>query len=134
MPKPLLTDRQKMVIQYRKDGLTQQEIADLLQTTRSNISLIEKSANENIRLAKEALAYVYSQNSTLIYTIAAGGELTREAYSIYKSARRLSIKVQYDTGALINRIMLAVPEKLAGTTVKEDINIYLNSTGIIYVY
>ncbi|WP_143702760.1 Tfx family DNA-binding protein [Methanocorpusculum labreanum] len=134
MPKPLLTDRQKMVIQYRKDGLTQQEIADLLQTTRSNISLIEKSANENIRLAKEALAYVYSQNSTLICTLAAGSELTREAYSIYKSARQLNIKVQYDTGALINRIMLAVPEKLAGTTVKEDINIYLNSTGIIYVY
>lgn len=134
MPKPLLTDRQKMVIQYRKDGLTQQEIADLLQTTRSNISLIQKSANENIRLAKEALAYVYSQNSTLVCTLSAGSELTREAYTIYKSARQLNIKVQYDTSALINRIMLAVPEKLAGTAVKEDINIYLNPTGIIYVY
>jgi len=123
-----------MVIQYRKDGLTQQDIANLLQTTRSNISLIEKSANDNIRLAKEALAYIYSQNSTLVCTLPAGSELTREAYSIYKSARELNIKVQYDTGALMNRIILAVPEKLTGTMVKEDINLYLNPTGIIYVY
>lgn len=134
MPGPLLTDRQKMVIQSRKDGMTQQGVADELKTTRSNISLIEKSANDNIRLAKEALEYVYSLEATLVCTLSAGSQLTQEVFLIYKAARQLSIKVQYDTGALMNRVLTAVPEKINDGTIREDINVYLNLTGIIYIY
>jgi hypothetical protein len=134
MPGPLLTDRQKMVIQFRKEGMTQQEIADELKTTRSNISLIEKSANDNIRLAKEALDYIYSLEATLVCTLAAGSELTQEIFLIYKAARQTGIKVQYDTGALMSRIMTAVPEKISDGTIREDISVYLNLTGIIYIY
>jgi transcriptional regulator len=53
---------------------------------------------------------------------------------IYKAARQINIKVQYDTGALMNRVINAVPEKIADGIIKEDINVYLNSTGIIYIY
>lgn len=134
MPGPLLTDRQKMVIQFRKEGMTQQEIADELKTTRSNISLIEKSANDNIRLAKEALDYIYSLEATLVCTLSAGSELTQEIFLIYKAARQTGIKVQYDTGALLSRILTAVPEKISDGTIREDINVYLNLTGIIYIY
>ncbi len=80
MPGPLLTDRQKMVIQFRKEGMTQQEIDDELKTTRSNISLIEKPANYNIRLAKEALDYIYSLEATLVCTLSAESELTKEIF------------------------------------------------------
>lgn len=134
MPGPLLTDRQKMVIQSRKDGMTQQGVADELKTTRSNISLIEKSANDNIRLAKEALEYVYSLEATLVCTLSAGSLLTQEVFLIYKATRQLNIKVQYDTGALMNRVLTAVPEKINDGTIREDINVYLNLTGIIYIY
>jgi len=123
-----------MVIQFRKEGMTQQEIADELKTTRSNISLIEKSANDNIRLAKEALDYIYSLEATLVCTLAAGSELTQEIFLIYKAARQTGIKVQYDTGALMSRIMTAVPEKISDGTIREDISVYLNLTGIIYIY
>ncbi|HKM42356.1 MAG TPA: transcriptional regulator, partial [Methanocorpusculum sp.] len=105
-----------------------------LQTTRSNISLIEKSANDNIRLAKEALEYIYSLEATLVCTLSAGSELTREVFLVYKAARQINIKVQYDTGALMNRVITAVPEKIADGIIKEDINVYLNPSGIIYVY
>ncbi len=134
MPGLLLTDRQKMVIQFRKEGMTQQEIADELKTTRSNISLIEKAAKDNIRLAKEALDYIYSLEATLVCTLSAGSELTQEIFLIYKAARQTGIKVQYDTGALLSRILTAVPEKISDGTIREDINVYLNLTGIIYIY
>ncbi len=134
MPGLLLTDRQKMVIQFRKEGMTQQEIADELKTTRSNISLIEKAANDNVRLAKEALDYIYSLEATLVCTLSAGSELTQEIFLIYKAARQTGIKVQYDTGALLSRILTAVPEKISDGTIREDINVYLNLTGIIYIY
>ena len=134
MPGPLLTDRQKLVIQSRKKGMTQQEIADELQTTRSNISLIEKSATDNVRLAKEALEYIYSLEATLVCTLSAGSQLTQEVFLIYKAAHQLNIKVQYDTGAMMNRVLTAIPEKITDSTIKEDINVYLNLTGIIYIY
>lgn len=129
----LLTDRQKIVLQYRREGKTQQEIADILQTSRSNVSTIEKAANENLRMAKEALAFMYSLEATLLCTLDAGGDLNHEAFLIYKAAQQLEIKVQYTAGALINRITSAVPEKLHGTIIREDINIYLNENGILYV-
>lgn len=129
----LLTDRQKIVLQYRRDGKTQQEIADILQTSRSNISTIEKAAHENIRMAKEALAFMYSLEATLLCTLDAGGDLNQDAFLIYKAAQQFEIKVQYTAGALINRITSSVPEKLHGTHIREDIRVYLNETGIIYI-
>lgn len=129
----LLTDRQKLVLQYRRAGKTQQEIADILQTSRSNISTIEKAAHENIRMAKEALEYLYMLEATLVCTLDAGGDVTRDAFLIYDTAKQFEIKVQYTTGALINRITNAVPEKLNGTKIVADINVYLNKTGILYI-
>jgi len=130
----LLTDRQKLILQYRRAGKTQQEIADILQTSRSNVSTIEKAAHENIRMAKETLEYLYMLDATLVCTLDAGGDITRDAFLIYDAAKQFEIKVQYTTSALINRIVSAVPEKLNGTHIREDINVYLNKTGILYVY
>jgi len=134
VPAPsLLTDRQKIVLQYRRDGKTQKEIADILQTSRSSVSIIEKAAHDNIRMAKEALAFIYSLDATLLCTLDAGGDLNHEAFLIYKAAKQFEIKVQYTAGALINRITSSVPEKLHGTIIREDINVYLNENGILYV-
>ena len=130
----LLTDRQKIVLQYRKVGFTQQEIADELHTTRSNISLIEKSANENITLAREALEFVYSLEAKLVCTLSAGADITSEIFLIFKAAQPLGIKVQFTTGALISYVTMSSPDKLNGTQIKEDINVYLNDSGILYVY
>ena len=49
----LLTDRQMEVLRYRKQGLTQQQIADIISTSKANVCTIEKSAMENIKRAKE---------------------------------------------------------------------------------
>ena len=70
----------------------------------------------------------------LVCTVPAGDQRAQEVFLIYKAARQINIKVQYDTGALMNRVMTAVPEKIADGTIREDINIYLNLTGIIYIY
>ena len=48
----LLTDRQMEVLRYRKQGLTQQQIADIISTSKANVCTIEKSAMENIRRGK----------------------------------------------------------------------------------
>ncbi len=85
-------------------------------------------------MAKEALAFVYSLEATLLCTLDAGGDLNHDAFLIYTAAQQLGIKVQYTSGALLNRIMFSVPEKLNGTIIREDIQVYLNEIGILYIY
>ena len=47
MKQGLLTDRQKEVLRYRKQGLTQQQIAEIIHTSKANVCTIEKAALEN---------------------------------------------------------------------------------------
>jgi Tfx family DNA-binding protein len=53
--KSFLTKRQVMVLRLRQSGLTQDEIARRIKTTRANVSLIEKRARENIDRSRETL-------------------------------------------------------------------------------
>jgi transcriptional regulator with XRE-family HTH domain len=53
--KSFLTKRQLAVLRLRQAGLTQEEIARRIKTTRANISLIEKRARENVERSKETI-------------------------------------------------------------------------------
>ncbi|HJJ90250.1 MAG TPA: Tfx family DNA-binding protein [Methanocorpusculum sp.] len=132
MKDTLLTDRQKEVIRYRKQGMTQQQIADRLGTSKANICTIEKSANENIRRAKETLEYLYTLDATDLCILSAGTDLMEAPYIIYQAAAPLNIKIRYDSISLINRISSYMPEKIKGRHVKEDIHVYLNIDGDLY--
>ena len=95
---------------------------------------IEKSANDNIALAKEALEFVYSLEAKLVCTLSKGTDLKNEIFLIYKAAQPLGIKIQFTAGSLLNYVATCCPEKLYEDMIKEDIHVYLNNTGIIYVY
>ncbi len=71
----ILTERQKTVLQCRKMGMTQQQISEMLQTNKSNISLIEKSALKNVRMAKDVLEFVYSMDAIHICVLKRGTDI-----------------------------------------------------------
>ena len=54
----LLTDMQKLILQYRKDGLTQQQIADIIGTSKANVCRHERSARENIIRAERCIDWI----------------------------------------------------------------------------
>jgi len=132
MKDSLLTDRQKEVLRYRKQGLTQQQIADLIKTSKANVCTIEKSAMENIRRAKETLEFLYTLDATHLCTIPGGTDLLEVASLIYHEAEKLGIKVRYDTIALINKIRDAAPERFKARFVKENIDVYITKEGDLY--
>lgn len=129
----ILTERQKTVLQCRKMGMTQQQISEMLQTNKSNISLIEKSALKNVRMAKDVLEFVYSMDAIHICVLKRGTDINHAPQTLYEAVQPLGIKIQYDIGALVTQIRIAVPEKLRDVTVRSDIHIYLNETGILYI-
>jgi len=132
MKDTLLTSRQMEVLRYRKSGMTQQEIADKLHTSKANICTIEKSARENIQRAKETLEFYYTLDATSLCTLAAGTDLMGTSKIIYAAATAKNIKIKYDTLALINRISTSVPEKIKSRLLKDEISVYITDDGDLY--
>jgi Tfx family DNA-binding protein len=132
MKQGLLTERQKEVMRYRKQGLTQQQIADLIHTSKANVCTIEKAALENIRKARETLDFLYTLDATHLCTIRAGTDLFDVAKLIYAEAEKLGIKVSYDTISLINRLRESNPEWFKARFVREDVEVYINKDGELY--
>jgi Tfx family DNA-binding protein len=128
----LLTDRQMEVLRYRKQGLTQQQIADIISTSKANVCTIEKSAMENIRRAKETLEFLYTLDSTHLCTIESGTDLFDVPAFIFSEAEKLNIKVKYDTISLINHLRESRPKSYQGRSLSENIEIYITNDGDIY--
>jgi Tfx family DNA-binding protein len=128
----LLTDRQMEVLRYRKQGLTQQQIADIISTSKANVCTIEKSAMENIRRAKETLEFLYTLDATHLCTIPSGTDLFDVPAIIFGEAEKISIKVKYDTISLINRIREARPQCCKARCMCEDILVYITDQGELY--
>jgi len=132
MKNTLLTDRQKEVIRLRRQGLTQQQIADRLGTSKANICTIEKSANENIARAKETLEFLYTLDAEELCIVHSGTDLMDAPKQIYVAASHRKIKIRLDTLGLINSIVNSLPEKIHGRQIRDDICVYLNKDGNLY--
>ncbi len=128
----LLTDRQKEVLRYRKQGLTQQQIADIISTSKANVCTIEKSAMENIKRARETIEFLYTLDATHLCTIKAGTDLIEVASGIYEEAEKMGIKVKYDTITLINKLRESSPDRFRARYIRENIDVYINKEGELY--
>lgn len=128
----LLTERQMEVLRYRKQGLTQQQIADIISTSKANVCTIEKSAMENIRRAKETLDFLYTLDATHLCTIPSGTDLFDVPSIIFGEAEKINIKVMYDTISLINRLRETRPQCCKARCVCEDIVVYITDQGELY--
>lgn len=129
MKQGLLTDRQKEVLRFRKQGLTQQQIADIIHTSKANVCTIEKAAYENIEKAKETLEFLYTLDATHLCTIKSGTDLFDAIGEIYAEAEKIHIKVRYDSIGLINRLKESNPERFKGRFVRDDVEVYITEEG-----
>jgi Tfx family DNA-binding protein len=132
MRQGLLTDRQKEVLRLRKEGLTQQQIADIIHTSKANVCTIEKAANENIEKAKDTLEFLYTLDATRLCTLKEGSDLLDVVNEIYEQASRVGIKVRYDSIELMNRLRSANPEQIKGRHIRSNIEVYLSEDGELY--
>jgi Tfx family DNA-binding protein len=128
----LLTERQMEVLRYRKQGLTQQQIADIIATSKANVCTIEKSAMENIRRAKVTLEFLYTLDSTHLCTIPSGTDLFEVPELIFSEAEKMNIKVKYDTISLINHLRESRPKSYKARYVCENVDVYLTDKGDIF--
>ncbi len=128
----MLTERQKEVLRYRKEGLTQQEIADIIKTSKANVCTIERLAMDNIRKAREAIDFYYSLDSHHLCSIETDSDISDSIEEIYRKAEEIGIKVKFDSIQLMARIRDSHPDRFQHRRVKKPIEIYLSNDGFIY--
>ncbi|MEN6516825.1 MAG: Tfx family DNA-binding protein [Methanospirillum sp.] len=132
MKNGLLTDRQKGVLRYRRQGMTQQQIADIIGTSKGNVCTVEKSALENVHRARETLQFMYTLDARFLCVIPTGADILTVPDTIFREASDRGIKVRYDTISLINRLRESIPTHVQARFVKDEIQVYLNDDGEIY--
>jgi Tfx family DNA-binding protein len=128
-----LTDRQKQILELRLQGYTQDKIAVILKTTRSNVSIIEKRARQNINRAKATLRDWEQLQSPLSIKIQEGTDIMKIPRIIFKEADQNGIKVYENTLDIISKIHETIPEAALHRRVNRTINIFISRNGEVSI-
>ena len=99
-----LTNTQIKVLKLRKKGLTQEEIAKLMNTSRANICMIERRARENIEKAKNTLKIYKNIISPIKLVIDRDTDVFQIPKLIYETSNKHNIHINYNSLELIDMI------------------------------
>lgn len=89
----VLTRRQAEVLALRERGASQAAIADQLGTSRANISKVEASARENVRKARETVAFAEALAAPVHVEVPAGTDLYDVPDAVYEAADDANVKL-----------------------------------------
>ncbi|MDV3103220.1 Tfx family DNA-binding protein [Thermococcus waiotapuensis] len=123
--KSFLTDEQIKILRLRARGLKQSEIAEMLGTSRANVSILERRALEKIEKAKNTLLLWEQINSKISVEVRAGEDIFTVPEKLFRKADELGVKVPYSTAEVIAFLVENAPieERLA----KRDFTLFLDA-------
>ncbi len=131
--KSFLTKRQLAVLRLRQAGLTQEEIARRIKTTRANISLIEKRARENVERSKETIREWNSVVSPVRISVPKGMDVMSVPDIVFAEADKASIHVKCDSIGLITLIKKEKGNAISNRVVVEPFEIDIANSGEVAV-
>ncbi|AHF81307.1 Tfx family DNA-binding protein [Thermococcus paralvinellae] len=123
--KSFLTEQQIRILQLRAKGLKQSEIAELLGTSRANVSILEHRALEKIEKAKNTLLIWEQINSKISIEVKKGEDIFTIPDKLFKKADELKIKVPYSTAEIIAFLVEHAP--LDDRVAKRDFTLFLDA-------
>ena len=131
--KSFLTKRQLAVLRLRQAGLTQEEIARRIKTTRANISLIEKRARENVERSRETIREWNSVISPVRVTVKKGTDVMTVPHLVFAEADKASIHVKTDSIGLITLIKKEKGSAITNRIVNEPFEIDIANSGEVAI-
>lgn len=129
----LLTERQLEVLKMRNKGCSQQEVADILGTTRSNISILEKRAHQNILRAERTLQQWMMIQAPISLKVPAGTDVFDLPKMIFDAADKRSIELPVTSLDIVVQLRRKSPRLFRKRAVQKDIDIYVTGNGEILV-
>lgn len=129
----LLTERQRAVLKYRRNGLSQNEIANILGTTRSNVSILEKRALQNVDRAKATLKEWMMIQAPISVMVEAGTDVFEIPHLIFQEADRAGIRSNLNSVDVVVQLKSKIPQNLKKRMVLCDLKIYVTEEGELLV-
>jgi Tfx family DNA-binding protein len=129
----LLTQRQQRVLQLRLQGCSQQEVADLLGTTRSNISILEKRAHQNIARAERTLQQWMMIKAPISLKAKAGTDIFDLPKMIFEAADQRSMRLPVTSLDIIVQLRRKAPRLFQKRDLQQDAEIFVTKEGEILV-
>lgn len=129
----VLTRRQAEVLALRERGVRQSVIADRLGTSRANVSSVESSARENIRKARETVAFAEALTAPVQLTVEEGTDLYDVPNRVYSACDDAGVKVNRTAPELMKLVGDAAGDAVHGREVRRDITVSVTSDGTVRV-
>ena len=131
--KTVLTERQIEVLKLRKDGLSQEEIAERFKTTKQNISSIERTAWKKIERAENTIKFVKMLKAPAWIEIKEDTSIDSIVGRIYAKADERKIRVIYDGVSLATKIREDAKGKIRHRTALAKLEIGITGEGDVIV-
>jgi HTH-type transcriptional regulator, fmd operon transcriptional regulator len=124
-----LTDLQYQVLARRGKGMTQQETAMEMGTTRANVSMIELRARRRVAQAKETLDVYQSTLTNHLIKIPKGTRFYEVPTLVLKEGDRWGIHMQSNVVEIIRMVKDVRPSCLAKGRTARSISFVFNKAG-----
>jgi Tfx family DNA-binding protein len=129
----LLTERQLMVLRLRREGRSQQEVAEILGTTRSNVSILEKRAHQNIARATRTLEEWRTIRAPISLKIPAGTDVFDVPSMIFDAADHKSIDLPVTSLDIIVQLRGKAPRIFRKRALLTDVEVYITEEGDLII-
>ncbi len=128
-----LTNRQLEVLQLRHQGLSQQDVADRLGTTRSNISILEKRAHQNIARAERTVQQWMMIRAPISLFVKGGTDAFDLPRMIFAAADEKGIRLPVTSMDILVQMRRNAPRLFRKRATERDARIYVNENGAVLV-
>ena len=130
----ILTDRQIEVLELRERGFTQQEVAEQSNTTGSNVSAIERAAEQNVEKARRTLELVRTIRSPVRFSISPGTSFDDLVASVYAHGDEAGIKIAYCRPELYAHLYGILEECAKQNELEAQVDIGISNEGEVRVF
>ncbi len=132
-PDSFLTDRQLEVLRLRQQGCSQQDVADRLGTTRSNISILEKRAHQNIARAERTLQQWMMIRAPITCRAKAGTDVFDLPRMIFAAADEKGMRLPVTSLDIVVQLRRRAPRLFKKRALEQDAEIYVTEEGDVLV-
>jgi len=117
----------------RSKDLSQQEVSEILGTTRSNVSILEKRALQNVERAKNTLRQWAMIQAPVSVMVPEGTDVFEVPGRVFQEADRKGVRLSLNSLDLIVRLRNEAPQVLKKRVVLRDLEIFVTENGEVLV-
>jgi Tfx family DNA-binding protein len=129
----VLTRRQAEVLALRERDVRQSTIADLLGTSRANVSSIESSARKNVAKARETVAFAEALTAPVRVEVDEHTDLYNVPKLVYDACDDAGVKVNHTAPDLMKLVSDEAGDAVQGREVQAPLLVGVTTDGTVRV-